>query len=155
MHVSSFCPCSHFLPTWACFESLHFLSNGISEVFLKTEKVISWPEDKASPDALQSYNPGCCRAGISICSAWIPPCSDPSLLIPSSPWFLIPPPSSADSLGTWIILRLSRAIHRSKHSVSQSWVFQPFLLPLGRYWLALVSTQVTQSDSVQPFLDYL
>lgn len=73
---------------------------------------------------------GPCRAGISICSAWIPPCSDPSLLTSSSPRFLIPLPSPADSLEAWIILDLSRAIHRSKQTVPQNEVFQPFLLPL-------------------------
>lgn len=69
------------------------------------------------------------RAGTqasAICSPWVPPCSDPSLLTPSSPSFLVPPSSSADSLGAWVILELSRAIHRSEQDVPQSEVFHPF-----------------------------
>lgn len=114
-----------------------FFSKGISKVFLKIETVLSWQEDKLSQDALTELEPGALWGKYQL-SLHSP---TPVLLRLRSPHpqltqIAVLPPSSADSLGAWIILGLVRAICRREQNVPKSQVFHPFSFAL-HHWRAL------------------
>lgn len=66
----------------------------------------------------------------TLCSPQLPSCSDFSPCTPSSPTMLCSLPSSADSLGAWIILGLARVIRKREQNVPKSHVFHPFSFAL-------------------------